>query len=95
MDNNEAERRLRNPIVGRKNYYGSGSVWSGRLSAMLFTLLQTLLINHIDPKKFLLAYFQACAHHGGRAPRNMAAWLPWNLTADQKAAWRYPKEQPP
>jgi transposase len=29
MDNNESERRLRDPAVGRKNYYGSGSVWSG------------------------------------------------------------------
>jgi hypothetical protein len=28
MDNNAAERILRNPVVGRKNYYGSGSVWS-------------------------------------------------------------------
>lgn len=28
MDNNESERRLRNPVVGRKNYYGSGSIWS-------------------------------------------------------------------
>ena len=26
MDNNTAERILRNPVVGRKNYYGSGSV---------------------------------------------------------------------
>src|SRR3989441_2967005 len=27
MDNNTAERTLRNPVVGRKNYYGSGSGW--------------------------------------------------------------------
>jgi transposase len=95
MDNNESERRLRNPIIGRKNYYGSGSVWSGRLSAMLFTLFQTLLLNGIDPKKFLLAYFQACAQHAGHPPQDIIAWLPWNLTAEQKAAWRYPKQQPP
>ncbi len=31
MDNNESERRLRNPVVGRKNYYGSGSQWSAML----------------------------------------------------------------
>ena len=95
MDNNESERRLRNPIIGRKNYYGSGSVWSGRLSAMLFTLFQTLLLNRIDPKKFMLAYFQACAHNGGRPPSDMVAWLPWNLTSEQKAAWLYPKQQSP
>src|ERR1019366_7061345 len=35
MDNNEAERRHRGPVVARKNYYGSGALWSGRLAAML------------------------------------------------------------
>ena len=29
MDNNQAERALRGPVVGRKNYYGSGAQWSG------------------------------------------------------------------
>src|SRR3954447_20101718 len=26
LDNNQAERDLRGPVVGRKNYYGSGAV---------------------------------------------------------------------
>lgn len=94
MDNNEAERRLRNPIVGRKNYYGSGAIWSGNLSAMLFTIFQTLLMNQVDPKKFLLAYFQACAQNAGRPPQDIAAWLPWNLTEQQKSLWRYPTRPP-
>jgi len=33
MDNNLSERRLRGPALGRKNYYGSGARWSGRLAA--------------------------------------------------------------
>jgi hypothetical protein len=45
MDNSEAERRLREMALGRKNYYGSGSVWSAALAAMLFTLFQTLLLH--------------------------------------------------
>jgi hypothetical protein len=90
MDNNEAERRLRNPVVGRKNYYGRGSIWSGVLSATLFTLFQTLLKNHLDPQKWLLAYFQACAEQGGHAPENIEAFLPWNLSEPQKALWRHP-----
>src|SRR5918995_1375120 len=44
MDNNTAERILRNPVVGRKNYYGSGSVWSAHLAAMMFSVLQTMLL---------------------------------------------------
>ena len=42
MDNNTAERAQRGPVVGRKNYYGSGAVWAGRLAAMMFSLFQTL-----------------------------------------------------
>jgi len=28
MDNNASERTVRGPAMGRKNYYGSGSLWS-------------------------------------------------------------------
>lgn len=87
MDNNEAERRLRNPVVGRKNYYGSGSIWSGTLATACFTIFQTLIMNRIDPQKFLTAYFEACARNGGRAPENLDDFLPWNLSEGQKAAW--------
>ena len=39
MGNNAAERAERGPVVGRKNYYGTGAVWAGRLAAVLFSLL--------------------------------------------------------
>jgi len=32
LDNNASERMIRNPAVGRKIYYDSGSEWSGRLA---------------------------------------------------------------
>jgi len=89
MDNNESERQLRDPAVVRKNYYGSGSQWSVMLTAILFTIFQTLLKNQIDPQKWLFGYFQACAQNGGRAPEDLDEWLPWNLPADKKAAWHY------
>ena len=38
LDNNASEREERGPAVGRKNYYGSCALWSGRLLAMLFSL---------------------------------------------------------
>ena len=94
MDNNEAERRLRSPVIGRKNYYGSGSIWSGALSAYLFALIQTLLSNNINPKQFLLDYFDACATNGGRTPDNLDPFLPWNLSEERKNKWQY-KELPP
>jgi len=84
MDNNQAERDLRNPVVGRKNYYGSGSVWSGQLTAQLFTLLQTLLLWKLNPRHWLAVYLQACAEHGGKTPPEPEQWLPWNLDEQRR-----------
>lgn len=94
MDNNEAERQLRNPVVGRKNYYGSGAIWSGMISAVLFSIFQTLVMHNLNPKLLLTAYFQACAENGGKPPENIDAFMPWNLTEQQKLHWRL-KEKPP
>ena len=50
MDNNTAERVQRGAVVGRKNYYGSGAVWAGRLAATMFSLFQTLHLWNINPR---------------------------------------------
>ena len=39
MDNNASERAGRGPAVARKNFYGSGSLWSGRLAAGIWLVL--------------------------------------------------------
>lgn len=94
MDNNECERKLRDPAMGRKNYFGCGALWSGALTAAAFTIFQTLLKNRIDPQKWLVAYFEACARAGGRQPPDLDAFLPWNLSEETRKQWRYPREPP-
>ena len=86
-DNNTAERAERGPVVGRKNYYGSGSLWSGQLAAMLFSLLQTLALWNINPRVWLTEYLQSCAHAGGQAPKDIDAFLPWSLSAQKRQEW--------
>ena len=82
LDNNLSERRLRGPALGRKNYYGSGAVWSGRLAAALFSLLATLRHWRINPRLWLSWYLQSCAEAGGQAPHAIEPFLPWNLPPD-------------
>jgi transposase len=79
MDNNTAERGLRQSVVGRKNYYGSGAIWSAQLAASLFTILKTIKLWNINPHAWLLAYLQECAMHGG-PPAKIDHFLPWNMT---------------
>jgi transposase len=90
MDNNAAERALRNPVVGRKNYYGSGSVWSAHLAAMMFSVLQTVLLWGLNPHQWLSAFLQACADNSGKSPADLSAFLPWQMTPERRDALAHP-----
>jgi len=85
MDNNAAERALRNPVVGRKNYYGSGRVWSAHLAAMMLSVLQTVLLWGLNPHHWLSTFLQACADHGGKSPTDLSPFLPWAMTPERRA----------
>jgi hypothetical protein len=93
LDNNTAERVERGPVVGRKNSYGSGSLWSGQLAALLFRWFQTLALWNIKPRVCLTEYLQACGHAGGQAPRDVGPFLPWNLCQQQRKAWSLAKDK--
>jgi transposase len=84
MDNSEAERRMRPGAVGRKNYYGSGAIWSAYCAASLFSIFQTLLLWSVNPRKWLTGYLQACAENDGRAPQDISGYLPWNMPEEKK-----------
>jgi transposase len=87
LDNNTAERAQRGPVVGRKNYYGSGAVWAGRLAAMMFSLLQTLCLWGLNPRAWLTAYLTACAEAGGVVPEGWEQFLPWYMSEGQRREW--------
>ncbi len=97
MDNNRAENTLRTPVNGRKGYYGSGSLWSAQLAAILFALLQTLALWGINPRHWLTRYLDACAENGGSAPQDIDPFLPWSMDETHRAALSrpYPSRAPP
>jgi transposase len=37
-------------VVGRKNFYGSSSQWSGELAATMYTVLMTMRRWQINPR---------------------------------------------
>lgn len=84
MDNNASERAQRGPAVGRKNYYGSGSEWSGQLAMMLFSIFATLQKWQINPRTWLRWYLDESAGAGGRTPLDVGRFLPWNLSAEER-----------
>ncbi|MGD0901130.1 MAG: IS66 family transposase [Thermoguttaceae bacterium] len=94
MDNNASERAGRGPAVARKNFYGSGSLWSGRLAAAMFSLLATLARWKINPRRWLTWYLESCAVAGGKAPEDIQPFLPWNLSDERRSALGGPATVP-
>ena len=61
MSNNEAERTIRHAVMGRKNYYGSGSHTGAATAATLFTIIESAKKNDLDPRTFILMSLQRVA----------------------------------
>jgi transposase len=90
LENNRAERLLRNPVVLRKNSYRSGSEWSGELAAKVFSIFQTWLINDLNPEALLLDYLNECSKPG-RPPPDISLFLPWTMSEERKRQFQLPK----
>jgi transposase len=95
MDNNASERIVRGPAMSRKNYYGSGSLWSVCLTAAMFSIVATLKQWGLNPRRWLSWYLESCAAAGGRVPEDVAQFLPWNLTAQRCAELTSPEASVP
>jgi transposase len=84
MDNNASERCGRGPAVARKNFYGSGSEWSGQQAAAMFSIFATMSMWKLNPRKWLTWYFEECAAAGGTIPADIQPFLPWNMSNEKK-----------
>ena len=84
LDNNASERQARGPALGRKNYYGSGALWSGQLAVMLFSLFATLGMAKINIRNWLIQYLNSCAEDGGRSPSDIDRFLPRTMTEQRR-----------
>jgi hypothetical protein len=94
MDNKSAERRRRNPVVGRKNSYGAGSVWSAHLAARMCSGRQTVWLWGLKPPHGRSAVLHACAEKGGKSPTARSAFLPWQRAPERREARARPVPVP-
>jgi transposase len=75
MSNNAAERAMKPPVLGRKNYLFCGSDAGGRRAACVYTIIETAKMNGINPEAYLTDILQRIGDH----PSNQIdALLPWN-----------------
>jgi len=76
IDNNIAERSIRGIGTGRRNYLFFGSDSGGERAAIIYSLVETCKLNHIDPQRYLHYVLERIADH----PINrIEELLPWNV----------------
>ena len=88
IDNNQAERSMRSPVVGRKNFNGSGCEASAELAAIMYSVFATMKLWGLNLRTWLTTYLQACADNGNAPPANIGVFLPWKMDAKRLAQMR-------
>ena len=77
MSNNAAERAMKSPVLGRKNYLFCGSDAGGHRAVCIYTITETCRMKGIDPQAYLTNVLAKIADH----PINkIDALLPWHAT---------------
>ena len=75
LSNNAAERGLRGIALGRKSWLFCGSDRGGQRAAMMYSLIVTAKMNHVDPQAWLADVLSRIAAH---PMHRLDELLPWN-----------------
>lgn len=73
LDNNQTERALRGPVVGRRNHFGSKSRRGTEAASILYSLAETAKLCSVVPR----VYFTEALRRARTSPG--VALLPWEL----------------
>ena len=76
IDNNVAERTLRQIAVGRKNWMFAGSAKGADTAAILFTITSSCHRHGVDAFAYLHDILERLAHAPNPPPEELRAWLP-------------------
>jgi transposase len=76
IDNNIAERALRQIAVGRKNWLFAGSAAGAETAATLFSIASSCHRHGVDVFAYLHDILQRLAHEPNPPPEQLRDWLP-------------------
>jgi hypothetical protein len=72
IDNNSQERLLRNPVIGRKTWYGTHSKRGAETMAILFSIVESCKLNRVNPREYLKRLVEDL--HQGKKPYTPATF---------------------
>lgn len=82
LDNNAAERAVKLPVIGKKNWLFLGSEHGGHVGATMYTLCATCQRLHINPLDYFTALFKRIPSCNPSDPSTYEPLLPDNWLAE-------------
>jgi transposase len=83
MSNNAAERAMKPPVLGRKNYLFCGSDAGGQRAACFYTIIETAKLSGVNPEAYLTDIISRIDNHPAKEIDQL---LPWNWKASRDTA---------
>ena len=74
MSNNAAERAMKPPVLGRKNYLFCGSDAGGQRAACMYTIIESAKMNGVNPQTYLADVLNRIADHPIRQIDDLLPW---------------------
>ena len=85
ISNNRAERSIKPFVVSRKNFLFANTPSGATGSAVIFTMIQTAIENHLDPYRYLTWLLKSANGADLENPDTVQTLLPWNAPEECKA----------
>lgn len=77
IDNNSAEREIKQFVIGRKNWLFADSVAGAHTNAIMYSLVASAKANGLDPYEYLEYLFSALPNM--TSSKDLKSLLPWNV----------------
>ena len=81
LDNSEAERKIRNFVISRKNFVMIDTLTGAEASAVLFSMCETARANNLKPYDYFKYLLEKIPKHMGESSKDMSFLndlLPWS-----------------
>ena len=92
VSNNRTERSIKPFVIDRKNFLFANTQSGAQGRAVIFSLIQTVIENNLDPWRYLTWLIQTASQTSAKK-LDVTTLLPWNAPAECRSARKYSTQQ--
>lgn len=84
LSNNASERKVKDFVIGRKNWLFSNTSKGAEVTCLLYSVVRTAVDNNLDPFKYLNYIFNTIGTYTNPKEFNIDDYVPWSEKLPQE-----------